>query len=626
MDREDEKRTMAIVTQQTPYTREQRRLLILRWLMGLNALAGFLLLSIDYGVDVARVFGGNGIRHGFVMIGFIFIVGYALQLVIRHDRWDYLRHNLLKYTVTGIVAIEFFIVYVLRIDVVRHTLLTKEFDLLTNMTTHTLLFKAFLLIHILRWVVKGSQFLAQFNTSPPKFMLVSFGGVILSGALLLLMPRCHVAELSFLDALFTSTSAVCVTGLIVVDTATKYTTHGQLVILGLIQIGGLGLMTMTAFFSLFVGQKMSGREQVLLQDMLATDRLAKLVSVLKSVFLTTILFEVCGAVSLYFAWRGVFSHYPVKTVIYYSIFHSISAFCNAGFATFTPNLLEYVAHPQISLTVCLLIIFGGLGFGVLHNLGAHANARLQRKSSHIERVSVHSKLVLLMTAVLIVGGMALFLIVEWQRPLFRPLSTPLRLMAGFFQSVTCRTAGFNTIDIGGLSAPALLICIGLMFVGAGPGSTGGGMKVTTFAMLIATVVAFARGRTRVELFRRTIPTIVFYQTIVVTTMYLAVAVVVCFALTMTEADLLREAQIAPVDPAQPSRPLAPIDLLFETVSALGTVGLSTGVTPKLSDMGKSLILLTMFVGRVGPFTLALAIGQRQRVERYRYPEERVLIG
>ena len=239
---------------------------------------------------------------------------------------------------------------------------------------------------------------------------------------------------------------------------------------------------------------------------------------------------------------------------------------------------------------------------------------------------MHSKLVLLMTFTLIVAGMVLILMVEWNSVLFRPLALPVRILAGFFQSVTCRTAGFNTIDIGGLGVPALLICIGLMFVGAGPGSTGGGMKVTTFAMLIATVVAFARGRSRVELFRRTIPTIVFYQTIVVTTMYLAVAIVICFALTMTEASLLREAQIVPVDQTQPSRPLTPIDLLFETVSALGTVGLSTGVTPRLSGIGKSLIILTMFLGRVGPFTLALAIGQRQRVERYRYPEERVLIG
>lgn len=604
---------------------EQRQLLILRWVMGLNALAGLILLITDYGFDVTPTFGESGNRNAALLVGIIFIIGYGLQLVIRHDRWEYLRRNILKYLVTGIVMIEAFIFYVLRIDDIK-AILTTQFDLLTNITPHALLFKAFIIVNILRWIVKISQFLAQFNTSPPKFMLASFSGVILFGALLLLMPRCHVGDLSLLDALFTSTSAVCVTGLIVVDTATKYTTHGQLVILGLIQIGGLGLMTMTAFFSLFVGQKMSGREQVLLQDMLATDRLAKLVSVLKSVFLTTILIESCGAASLYFAWRGVFPHYPIKTIFYYGIFHSISAFCNAGFTTFTPNLMEYVAHAQISVTICLLIIFGGLGFGVLHNLGSHVSARLQKKNAHIEKVSVHSKLVLLMTAALIIGGMALILIVEWQRPLFRPLSVPLRVMAGFFQSVTCRTAGFNTIDIGGLGVPALLISIGLMFIGAAPGSTGGGMKVTTFAMLIATVVAFARGRTRVELFRRTIPTTVFYQTIVVMTMYLVVAIVVCFALTMTEADLLREAQIAPVDPTQPPRPLAPIDLLFETVSALGTVGLSTGVTPRLSDLGKSLILLTMFLGRVGPFTLALAIGQRQRVERYRYPEERVLIG
>ncbi len=612
--------------QQALHAHEQQQLVVLRWLMGLNALAGVILLIVDYGVDVALTFGRNGLRNGFVLIGVIFMIGYAIQLIIRHDRWNYLRRNLLKYVVTGIVTIEVILVYVLRIDVVRNAL-SMEFDLLSVVTTHTLLFKLFILLHILRWVVKTSQFLAQFHTSPPKFILVSFSGVILAGALLLLMPKAHEGDLSFIDALFTSTSAVCVTGLVVVDTATKFTTHGQLIILGLIQIGGLGLMTMTAFFSLFMGQKMSGREQVLLQDMLATDRLAKLASVLKSVFLTTILIEGCGAVSLYFAWREMLPQHPIKTIVYYSMFHSISAFCNAGFATFTPNLMGYVAHPQISLTICALIIFGGLGFGVLHNLGSHAMARL-RKRRHIEKVSVHSKLVLFMTAALIVAGTVLILAVEWNSVLFRPLSMPVRVLAGFFQSVTCRTAGFNTVDIGGLGVPALMISIALMFIGAGPGSTGGGMKVTTFAMLIATVVAFARGRTRVELFRRTIPSIVFYQTIAVTTMYLAIAIVICFALTISEAGLLHDAQmqIVPVDATQAPRQIAPLDLLFETVSALGTVGLSTGVTSRLSEIGKGLIIVTMFLGRVGPFTLALAIGQRQRVERYRYPEERVLIG
>jgi len=610
--------------------------------MGLNALVGVALSVIDYGVEIESPSAKNAIIIGFWLIGLIFIIGYALQLIVRHDRWDYLRRNLLKYFITGLVTLDVIAVYLLQIDAIV-SIMSVPLHVLKDLITtpQTILFKSFILVNVLRWIVKASQFLAQFNTSPPKFMLASFGSVIFSGALLLMMPKCHVGELRFIDALFTSTSAVCVTGLIVKDTATDFTRHGQVIILGLIQIGGLGLMTMTAFFSLFMGQKMSGREQVLLQDMLATDRLAKLGSVLKSVFLTTIFIEACGAASLYFAWRGVFTQLHPKTVAYYSIFHSISAFCNAGFATFTFSLMDYANSLHISLTVCGLIIFGGLGFGVLHNLGSHAMARL-RGRNHIEKVSVHSKVVLIMTAALIVGGMALILAVEWNGAAFQGLSWPFRLLAGFFQSVTCRTAGFNTIDIGALGPPALLISIGLMFIGAGPGSTGGGIKVTTFAMLIATVSAFARGRSRVEMFRRTIPPIVFYQTIVVTTMYLAIAVGIWFCLIISEANLLKSEYIVPVEMPQANaltetpqekpnekqsgRLMSPLDLLFETVSALGTVGLSTGITSKLSAIGKILIIVTMFLGRVGPFTLALAIGQRQRVERYRYPDERVLIG
>lgn len=604
--------------------------MILRWLMGLNALAGVALSIIDYGFYVESPSAKDAIIIGLWVIGLFFIIGYALQLVVRHDRWDYLQRNLLKYVITGLVTLDVIAVYVLQIDVIVNVMaihITLLKDLIT--TPQTLLFKSFILLNVLRWIVKASQFLAQYNTSPPKFMLFSFGGVILTGALLLMTPKAHSIDpkrdLTFLDALFTSTSAVCVTGLIVKDTANDFTRHGQVIILGLIQIGGLGLMTMTAFFSLFMGQKMSGREQVLLQDMLATDRLAKLGSVLKSVFLTTIIIEICGAVSFYFAWRDVFPEYATKRIVYYSIFHSISAFCNAGFSTFTFGLLDYVNNLHISLTICGLIILGGLGFGVLHNLGSHVTARL-RKQYHVEKVSVHSKVVLIMTTVLIFVGMALILTVEWHGAAFQRLSWPHRVLAGFFQSVTCRTAGFNTVDIGVLGPPALLISIGLMFIGAGPGSTGGGMKVTTFAMLIVTVVAFARGRSRVEMFRRTIPAMVFYQTIVVTTMYLAIAIGVWFCLTISEARMLASEQIAPVYEPQATRPIGSLDLLFETVSALGTVGLTTGVTPKLSAIGKSLIILTMFLGRVGPFTLALAIGQRQRVERYRYPDERVLIG
>ena len=580
-------------------SQEQKVLYILRWIMGLTALVGCILLLVDYGFYLSR-FQHEQIGDGFVIVGFLFVTGYVAQLIIRRDRWRYLRENLLKYLLTLLILLEILLVYIFRVDL-RQTPGFRDIALVTFRQPHTLLFQLYILLNILRWVVKIVQFLAQFNTSPARFILLSFSIAILSGTGLLLMPKSTLVPLPPLDALFTATSAVCVTGLIVVDTATAFTRTGQLIILGLIQIGGLGIMTVTAFFSLLVGQRMSGREQVLLGDMLNTDRLAKLGSVLKIVFLTTLGIEACGAVLLYISWQGDF---PARQAIYFSIFHAVSAFCNAGFSTFSDSLVQFVGHVRINLIVCGLIVLGGIGFGTLSNLGAFSPGKSARSTS--VHLSVQTKLILIVTTVLLVFGTLMFFVLEYSSTLNK-ITFPEKLLAAFFQSVTFRTAGFNTVDFSALRDSTLMFAIPLMFIGAAPGSTGGGLKVTTIAILLSTVYAIARGRTRVEMFRRSIPPIVFYQTIVVVTLYLVVGLSVSFLLTLTESQ-------------------RPIELVFETISALGTVGVTTGVTPELSPLGRILIIGTMFLGRIGPFTLALAIGERQQSERYRYPEERVQIG
>jgi trk system potassium uptake protein TrkH len=467
---------------------------------------------------------------------------------------------------------------------------------------HSTLIQLYLLTNVVRKFLRFSQYLAQYNASPARFIILSFGSAILIGTGLLLLPKATTGPFRPVNALFTATSAICVTGLIVVDTATAFTRIGQLIILGLIQLGGLGIMTVTAFFSLIIGQRMSGREQVLMGNVLSTDRPAQLGSVIRAVFLTTIVIESCGFLLLYFSWKDVFD---AKLAGYTALFHTISAFCNAGFSTFSESLMGFATHTRINLIICSLIILGGLGFGTLRNLMLlFSRGPIRQK---LARFSVQAKVVLVMTAGLLVLGTVLFFGLEFHN-LLEGLSLGDRLLVSFFQSVTPRTAGFNTVDFSQLRTPTLMLGVMLMFIGAAPGSTGGGIKVTTLAILLGTVISTARGKTRLEFFRRTIAVKVLYQTIVVITVYLFVAALISFLLSITE---------------EYGRPL---DLIFETISALGTVGLSTGVTPHLSMAGKILIIITMFLGRIGPFTLALAIGQRQLTESYSYPEEEVQIG
>ncbi|PIE32737.1 Trk family potassium uptake protein [candidate division KSB3 bacterium] len=578
---------------------EEKWLYALRWFMGMTALVGCILLVLDYGFYLPLK-AHQWLEDGFLIIGSLFVVVYLLQLVIRQNRWKYLRANRIKYVVTGLILLEMLVVYLFQWQFEEMTIF-QELSAITSRRPHTLILQWYILFNTLRWLVKVTQFLAQFHTSPARFILLSFTSVIGLGTGLLLLPKSSTIALSPIDALFTATSAVCVTGLIVVDTAVAFTKTGQLIILTLIQVGGLGIMTITAFFSLYIGKQMSGREQALLEDMLDTDRLAKLGSILKAIFFTTFFIELCGALLLYFSWRNDFQ--SAYECFYSSGFHSISAFCNAGFSTYSDSLMGYAGHMHLNTIMCSLIIIGGIGFGTLQNLWTYALSARQKTAPYL---TVQTKLVLIMTVCLLVLGSILFFAFEFDHALLND-SWKEKLLGSFFQSATFRTAGFNTVDFSEFRDTTLLFAIVFMFIGAAPGSTGGGIKVTTIAILLSTVFAIGRGRTRVDLFRRTIPMMVFYQTLVVITMYLLIAFTVWSVLTVTEEQ-------------------RPIELLFETVSALGTVGLTTGVTPQLSLIGRLLIICTMFLGRIGPFTLALAIGQRQQTERYRYPEERVQIG
>jgi trk system potassium uptake protein TrkH len=442
-------------------------------------------------------------------------------------------------------------------------------------------------------------------------LVASFALVILLGTLLLSLPIARAAEpVSVLDAFFTATSATCVTGLTVVDTGTRFSPFGQAVVLGLIQIGGLGLMTFAVFVGLALGGRVAFSERLVIQESMHHTPTAGVRRLVRHVLAFTLVSEAFGALWLWLRLRDAL---PAGASVWSAVFHSVSAFCNAGFSLFPDNLLRYRGDLAVNLGITALVILGGLGFLASMELRAQLVARLRRVRP--PQATLHTRLVLLVTGTFLVGGALVYLALEWDNVL-RGLPLGERLLAAWFLSVTPRTAGFNTIDYGELSSETLFFTIFLMFVGASPGSTGGGIKTTTFGLLVALVVARWHGRGRASVFHRTIPHAVMDRALLLAMLAWAVVSLAIGLLVLTESAGV------PFQRAEPRF----VALMFEAVSAFGTVGLSTGITPGLGAVSKLVLIALMFVGRVGPLTLILAMSPRQRRGRFRYAEENVMVG
>lgn len=456
------------------------------------------------------------------------------------------------------------------------------------------------------------EFILKFRKStsklnPSQMMVVGFAAVILIGAILLSLPIATQTgeRTSFLDSLFTATSAVCVTGLVVVDTATYWNFFGQIVIIILIQIGGLGFMTITTLFSLIVKKRINLKERLLIQESLNQIDLSGLVKLTRYILLMTFVIEGIGALILSTVFIPQFGFIRGS---WYSIFHAISAFCNAGFDLMGnvtgpySSLMYYVNNTTITLAISALIILGGLGFPVILDIV---------KNKKISKLNMHSKIVLISTSILIVVGMLFILIVEYKNVgTLGNLSLKGKILSSLFQSVTIRTAGFATIDLTILHQATLFIMMIFMFVGASPASTGGGVKTTTIAVLILTVKSFLLGKEDIEVFGRRITS---------STVRKSVGIFFVGVLAVLTGILL----IVLIEPK--------FDLLeasFEVVSALATVGLSIGGSPNLTSIGKLLIVIYMFMGRVGLLTIFLALVAKNTVnkQQIRYPEGRIIVG
>jgi trk/ktr system potassium uptake protein len=450
---------------------------------------------------------------------------------------------------------------------------------------------------------------------------VSFLVIILVGALLLyLLPgtKAPGKDLGFVDALFTSTSATCVTGLITVDTGTQFSRFGQIIILILFQVGGLGLMTFAAFFAIALGKGMGIKDREVMRGVLNLDVMGKIVKVIVGILIITVCFEAVGAMVLYGQWSGDLT--PDDRA-FHSIFHSVSAFCNAGFSLMGDSLEGYVTNPLVNGTVMLLIVMGGLGFGVVLELlglplfGLRVLRRMRRPVDDFDqlprpRLGVQTRIVLISSAVLILGGALLLYALEYDNPAtLGALSDGEKVQAALFQSVTARTAGFNTLPVGEMTAASKFLTSALMMVGASPGSTGGGLKTVTAVVLLLSVLAVLRGRGRVELFRRALPQSTVQKAGII--VVLSVAFVFCGTLILTVTEAGR---------------LPFLDIFFEVCSAFGTVGLSTGITAELSTVSKLTIAVIMLVGRIGPLSLVIALSQGGAPRKYEYPVENVMIG
>ncbi|UZQ84270.1 TrkH family potassium uptake protein [Thermoanaerobacter sp. RKWS2] len=442
----------------------------------------------------------------------------------------------------------------------------------------------------------------KIKLTPTQVLALGFAAIILIGTLLLMLP---VATKSgegadFLTALFTATSATCVTGLTVVDTKTYWSTFGQIVIMLLIQVGGLGIMTMSTLFALILGRRITFKERLVMQEAFNTNSLGGIVKFAKYILMVSFLFESIGAIILTLRFLPQMG---LKKAVYYGLFHSISAFNNAGFDLMGNfrSLTGYVSDWVVNLVIMGLIIFGGLGFYVLLDIYEHR---------HFNKFTLHSKIVITMTLFLIAIGTLLIFLFEYNNPkTLKPLDFPTKILASLFQAVTPRTAGFNTLSLSDMTIASKFLTIILMFIGASPAGTGGGIKTTTFAVILYTVLSVIKGEEETVLYKRTISRNIVYKAVAISFISVFIIFSVTMVLSITEtSDFLT--------------------ILYETISAFGTVGLSLGLTPELTTVGRIIIIFTMYTGRVGPLTLALALAKRQRRPKpiIKYAEEKIMVG
>jgi len=563
-------------------------------------------------------------------------IGFVLEYLITSFAWIGLLLGIIEFAIITLFVLEFFLRVVqarFRLKFFRRNLLDLlllifitavffvekfaiDFPGLTKiriLSVNLIVIRYFVYIfYFLKLYIKNKRLIEYYRSMtvrPAVTVTFSFLIVILAGSFFLMMPFAtdDGTRLSFLEALFTATSSVCVTGLIVVDTATRFSLYGQLLIMVLIQIGGLGLMIMTYFAAFVVGKHISFEERMAVSYLVNEQDIARITASIVKIMFLTFTIETIGAMLLFRYFKDLFGT-NFKAIVF-AIFHSVSAFCNAGFSLFSDSLMGFKSSVYLNLVICALIITGGLSFSVLSNLFENMisrlrNAILKNKSRRLD-ITMNTKAVLIMTCMLLVGGTLLIYGLEHGRELL-PLDLKTQYLSAFFQSVTLRTAGFNTLDIAKFRDTTLLLMVMFMFIGGATGSTAGGVKVNTVFIIYAYIRSLIRGENDVVILKHSLTRDTISRAFLIIILSLVFIFTGTLLLTLTE-------------------PFSLSQLLFEEVSAFGTVGLSTGITAQLSGIGKIIIIFTMFIGRIGPLTLMFAIFKRgKRYSNVRYPEGAIL--
>jgi trk system potassium uptake protein len=470
----------------------------------------------------------------------------------------------------------------------------------------------FLILFIREMSTERIEFKRRY-VNPAQMFMFSFMAVILAGAYALMFPNATTHGISFVDALFTSASAVCVTGLAVVDTGLAFTPLGQTTIMILIQLGGLGIMTFTSYFSYFFTGQSSYENQLLIQEMTSTDKISNVFSTLKRVLLLTFVIEAIGATFIFFSLNTALLP-GLGDRIFFSMFHSISGFCNAGFSTLTNNFYEigYRFNYPLHLTVAFLIIIGGIGFPIMFNFARYLKHVFRHrifKKNHVHSpwiINMNTRIVLITTLILLVVGTALIYFFEYNNTLAEhgPFG---KIVTAFFGAVTPRTAGFSSVDYSKLHMSTVLLLYLLMWIGASPASTGGGIKTSTFAISVMNAIGLARGKDRIEWYGREISDSSIRRAYAQILFSLFAIMMSVFLVTYYD-------------------PLLDLkSIVFECISAFGTVGLSLGITAKLSAASKLVITLTMFIGRISLLTILASFLKQVKFLKYKYPSEDITI-
>jgi len=442
----------------------------------------------------------------------------------------------------------------------------------------------------------------RIKLSPLQILVLGYLFITIIGAILLSLPIASSkgSHQPFIDALFLSTSGISTSGLTVVDIGSYYSLFGQIVLMCIFQIGGIGYMTFVVFIAYILGTQLSLNARIVAKESMATDQPHKLGSFFKKVLLYTFIFEFIGAFILAIFWSN---KYSISHSIYLGIFHSVSAFCTAGFSIFSSSLINYKTSLVVNLTIDIISILGGIGFFVLIDLNNYIYKKFKKISPR--RLTVHSRMALLVTFfVILMGGIIILISEKWSVS----MSSYDRILISFFQSISASTTdGFNSIDIGAMSAASLTVLMILMFVGASPGSTGGGIKTTTLGTLFVSVKSYLQDKRTVNIFERELP----LKTIIKASSVFCLFIIVVFVDVIILANTEKASYI---------------QTLFEIISALGNTGLSTGITPDLTTIGKVVLTITMFIGRVGPLTIGTAFITKPKLVLLRYPKEDIFIG